>query len=1658
MITKLPQFKKLLLFSLFIVLGINCALAQVTTLNTWTNVYDNTGNYSGTYTVPVGTNSQRVLVVGVATSTITSSTRSVILTYGGQSLIPINGDLGSDTRQHTQLYYLNEAGIDAATNTTLSFNITSTSGSTGAANTVFVGVYDNVDQTTPITDSKTYNSGTTTSTTFQFTPGLTINANDLSLKILSSVRTGSTNYRTIDNLGTNWTVDDQLFWNYNPSGNTDDLGILHAIGTRSIPAANTTDVSTTTMSGNSLISMTALSLKAFIPDPSTSPYIITTPGTSTFTIPSCVTSITVEAWGGGGRGGSRADDNRAGGGGGGGAYAKSTLTVISGQVYDVFVGAGSTTTSSGGNSRFRLQPSGIDLVRAVGGQSVVGESRNGVAGGLASAGIGSGYNGGAGGNGSDGNYGGGGGSSAGTAINGNNGNNSSGGAAPAGGGDGGDGRIGGNGNGNPGLAPGGGGGGSRAGSTDRDGGSGANGQVIITWTVGSSTTAPTIGTITQPTCSLATGSVELNGLPASGTWTLTRTPGAITTTGTGTSTTISGLAAGTYTYTVKSASGCTSVASPNVVINAQPATPTIAPNKVNETCPTSNNGSISPVISGGLSNVRYIKLTQKFVNADAWQQVAEIEAFEIFTGTNVALATNGASATSSSNYLNDATNYGPQKAIDGNLTNIWHSNSTNIDEYIRVDLASAKNIDYLRIYNRADCCWFRGQNMLLELFDASNNLVYSKTVDLWGGVNASHYVDVNILDVSWADGATTLNRTGLDSGTYTFNYADAAGCSLSSPIIISSTNPAIAAPTIGTITQPTCSLATGSVVLNGLPAGAWELTTSPGGVVTTGTGVTTTISGLSPGTYTYSVIGANNGTGLKGEYFNNMTLTGTPALTRTDATVNFDWVNGNPGAPINNDGFSARWSGQIQPLYSETYTFTTRSDDGIRLWVNGVQIINNWTDHAVTTNTGTISLTAGVKYAIVLEFYENGGQAVSQLSWNSTSQTNQIIPQSQLYPGIVCSSLASANVVINSQPSSNVWTGTISTDWNTAGNWSCGGVPTINTDVLIPSPLASGNFPTIFVGDPSGLARDIEIQNGASVTIEGVINILTGTGTGNALTIAGKLTLNGIIDLNGESQLVQNLGSTFDAASTGTIEIDQQGTGNSFWYNYWSSPVNSLGTKFTIDEVLRDGNGGSFTNKNISYGAAHTWADGIASVSPAFIKLSTYWMYVLRNSGAGYAAWYRVGNTGEVSVGEGYTMKGSNTSAALQNYTFVGEPNNGDITLPVNPNFDYLVGNPYPSAIDADQFLSDNGISLVDGSTSGTASITGEIYFWEHYGGDTHNLAGYQAGYATYNYSGGTSAASSPPVAGISNLGASVKGAPGRYIPVGQAFFVVGDADGGNIKFNNGQRIFVMESQKDTYNNPFSVFMKSSNTKAKNTTSNLSDLRPKFRIGFDAPKISHRQLLLTVDERATPAVDWGFDAEIYEIFADDMYWMLNNKKYVIQGTNAVSLNSEAPLGIQLSKTGMVTVKIDALENVDEDTSIYLKDKLTGETFNMREKSVQLNLVAGKYADRFVIVFKTQKLVAEDVKAEVLIPATSQPIIEGIHVFMNNAIKELQIKNNSTDEILSVALINAVGQTVKTWNSNFNIRIISLPINTSTGIYLVRINTKTGSIVQKVVVE
>ena len=147
------------------------------------------------------------------------------------------------------------------------------------------------------------------------------------------------------------------------------------------------------------------------------------------------------------------------------------------------------------------------------------------------------------------------------------------------------------------------------------------------------------------------------------------------------------------------------------------------------------------------------------------------------------------------------------------------------------------------------------------------------------------------------------------------------------------------------------------------------------------------------------------GTGLLGRYFDNSSPIYTNStnftglmLTRVDPTVNFDWLATAPIPAMGTNFFSIIWTGQVQPEHSETYTFVARTDDGVKLWVNGTLIIDAWTNAGQVERTGTINLAAGVRHDIRMEYFEAGGNAMAMLSWYSPSQAKQIIPQNRLYP------------------------------------------------------------------------------------------------------------------------------------------------------------------------------------------------------------------------------------------------------------------------------------------------------------------------------------------------------------------------------------------------------------------------------------------------------------------------------------------------------------------------------------------------------------------------------------------------------------------------------------------------------------------------------------
>jgi len=153
-------------------------------------------------------------------------------------------------------------------------------------------------------------------------------------------------------------------------------------------------------------------------------------------------------------------------------------------------------------------------------------------------------------------------------------------------------------------------------------------------------------------------------------------------------------------------------------------------------------------------------------------------------------------------------------------------------------------------------------------------------------------------------------------------------------------------------------------------------------------------------------VALGSGTGLRAGYWTSGTSAapyiGGPTLTRLDSAVNFDWVVGSPDLVIAADYFTARWAGQVQALSTgeDAYTFTTISDDGARLWVNGQLVVDSWIPQSATARHGApIALTGTNKYDIVMEYFEQTGNASAKLYWsNATTVGYSAVPQSQLYP------------------------------------------------------------------------------------------------------------------------------------------------------------------------------------------------------------------------------------------------------------------------------------------------------------------------------------------------------------------------------------------------------------------------------------------------------------------------------------------------------------------------------------------------------------------------------------------------------------------------------------------------------------------------------------
>jgi gliding motility-associated-like protein len=349
-------------------------------------------------------------------------------------------------------------------------------------------------------------------------------------------------------------------------------------------------------------------------------------------------------------------------------------------------------------------------------------------------------------------------------------------------------------------------------------------------------TVPVTGAITQPTCTLPTGSVDMSGLP-NGAWTITASPGGNITSGTGSTATIMGIAPGTYTFTVTNSSGCTSPPTSDVKINSPPPSPAVpVVGTITEPTCTVATGDVNLT---GLPSTGNWTLTRSPGNILISGSGTATSIQGLTQGSYTYTVTNSAGCTSQSTgiIIITAQPVLPSPPVVGTIT--------------------------------APTCSLMTGSVVLNGLPTGTNWSLTRTPG-------------NVI-TSGSGASATLGS--LPAGTYTFTVATSSGCiSGSSANVVIPAQPNVPpAPLIGTITQPDINDPEGSVILNGLPAsGSWSLTLSPGNIAIPGTGTTKTVSGLTAGTYSFTVTNSVGCTSTSSASFAINQLSGPPLVVITE--------------------------------------------------------------------------------------------------------------------------------------------------------------------------------------------------------------------------------------------------------------------------------------------------------------------------------------------------------------------------------------------------------------------------------------------------------------------------------------------------------------------------------------------------------------------------------------------------------------------------------------------------------------------------------------------------------------------------------------------------------------------------------------------------------
>ncbi|UMY65509.1 YDG domain-containing protein [Flavobacterium sp. HJ-32-4] len=536
-------------------------------------------------------------------------------------------------------------------------------------------------------------------------------------------------------------------------------------------------------------------------------------------------------------------------------------------------------------------------------------------------------------------------------------------------------------------------------------------------------------------------------------------------------------------------------------------------------------------------------------------------------------------------------------------------------------------------------------------------------------------------------------------------------------------------------------------------------------------------------------------------------------------------------------------------------------------------------------------------------------------------------------------------------PASVTWDGTA---------WSNVTGPTAQIDAVIDGPFATATNGTFTAAN-------------LTVTPSGSVNVASG----QTLTVQGAVVNNNTTDnsfvLENNGLLLQNPAATTNA-NTGSVSVRRTANIKRQDYIYWSAPVagqNLFG----------------FSNQTLSNR-----------------------FYILNEDTNGFEALFTAAPNG---LGEntatynflptkGYMVRAPNnhpSTVAPWTGTFKGVPNNGTYTYQATNGVaptalgNNLIGNPYPSPISADAFLSAN------------PSI-GTLYFWTHI---TQTAPG-ASNYASYNGTGAAAAA-----------GGEV---PNGTIQVGQGFLVTVPSSV-TVTFTNAMRV----------NNHQNQFFRSSE--------NVTDAPERHRIWLDLKKDGAvmSQSLVGYVSNATNAIEPLYDGAMIPENAPQLYSVIDNQAYSIQGRALPFADSDiVPMGIKTPTAGNYTITLNSFDGLFGSQAVYLKDNVTNVLHDIKASDYTFATEAGTFNDRFQIVYNTTTL------------GTDQPVLTDntVTVYKNGTSLEV---NSGTVDMQSVKIFDIRGRLVAS-KYEINATRTTFALNIEHQVLIVQVEGKNGSTVTK----